>query len=681
MENPNFLKQKYADLNKSPEVESAAKRTKSRTGRDLSMRSAENTDARIQNHLNRLKEIFANPDKDKRKRGIQFLKERFHKQFVINPEEIPEAYFESIKRKHREEGRGDIEIPDDYRKELSEAVVGDQARSLDNWIDYLSSDDAKYSDWLKYFAMRSILRMGRYDKKKKSFTERTGGTIAPFPDLNREALAIVLESFERQARGEKPKFGYDIQGETKRQFLEFLEKKNFAKLYALAIEEFKPITDELLKVTEGEWRTYSRGSDPKRLVESIAPYGTGWCLRGESIAARYLVRDNNELQVFYSLDKDGNPTVPRVVTVVNAKNQLTEVRGVAPEENLDQYIGSVVQEKLKEFPDGAAYEKKARDMKLLTVIEKKVKEKQELTKDDLFFLYEFNLKIEGFGYEEDPRVKELRRGRNIEEDMLIIFECTKDQIAHVPSEITEKTKVYVGSIARTFTNPETGKEELLPEYKNIFKKIGYLEHVYTSFPENKIRRVSVEIGGRNFGAYIGELEERGAKSFSDDRKLKEELDRIPDGVLSNGARLFAEELIGASIYITDYAKSMLQNAKEFAPGTSTEEVTLISLTVADLGIKTSATANQIFERAQALGLELCPPDTGPNCLSHHRNQFFKESMSVGMKYISGSGGGPAVFALESDGNSLRSMGVSAARYRREWRADYIRFAFRLRESA
>ncbi len=621
MENPDFLRQKYTDLNKSPEVESAAKRTEARTGRELPMQSV---DARIQNHLDRLKEIFENPDKEKQERGIQFVKQQLREQFVIQPKEIPEAYFESIKRKHREEGHGDIEIPDDYQTELSETVVADQVRSLDNWIDYLSSDDAKYPDWLKYFAVRSILRMGRYDKKKKSFTERTGGTTAPFPDLNREALAIVLESFERQAKGEQPKFGYDIQEETKKQFLDFLGKKNFAKLYAVAIEEFKPIADELLQITEGEWRIYPRGSDPKALVESIAPYGTGWCLRGESMADRYLVRDKNELQVFYSLDKEGKPTVPRVVTVVNANNQLVEVRGVAPEENLDEYIGSVVNEKLKEFPDGVAYEKKARDMKLLTAIENKVKQKQELTKDDLLFLYEVNSKIEGFGYQEDPRVTELRRERNTEDDMLVIFECTRDEIAHVPSQITSTTRAYVGQL-------EPGIFQKLPES---------LEHVYTSFPEKKIRRENVEIGGKSAEQLISEMK-------------------------------------AARINIPDYAKSMLKS-REFVPGKNPEEATLIRLTVADLGFKSNTTTDQICERAQILGLELCPADTGPNYRLKYRNQPLNEWIYIGMKQIADSVGRPNVFGLGRDDDGLwlndywAGPGV-------EWNPGG-RFVFRLRKS-
>lgn len=606
MEKPDFLKDKYTDLNKSPEVESAARRTKARTDQVLSMTEVDN---RIQNYLNRLKEIFENPDVEKRERGIKFLKHKLHDQFVIKSEEIPEAYFESIKRKHREEGHGDIEISEDYRQELSETIITDQMRSLDNWIDYLSSDDAKYPDWLKYFAVRSMLRMGRYDKKNKSFTNRTGGTTAPFPDLNREALAIVLESFEWKAKGEQPKFGFDIHEDTKRQFLDFLERKNFAKLYALAVEEFKPIANELFQITEGEWRIYPRGSDPKVLVESISPYGTGWCLRGESVAERYL--DQNELQVFYSLDKEGKATVPRVVTVVNADNQLTEVRGVAPEENLDQYINPVVEAKLKEFPDGENYKKKSTDMRLLTAIEQKVKQKQELTKDDLVFLYEINSSIEGFGYERDPRIAELRKGRDTKEEMLIIFDCGEEEIAHTANEVSERTKVYVGQL-------ELG----------IFKKFSEtLEYVYTSFPEKKVRLERLEIGGNSKEQLISEMRVSGIIPSPD-------------------------------------AKSMMKNP-DFIVGENREELKLVRLTVADLGFKTGATIDQIYERAQALGLELCPPDTGPSYRLKYKDQPLGQDVRIGMKPIMNSDGIPQIFNLKRLGVGLWLNCVSAG-LNREW---------------
>ena len=271
------------------------------------------------------------------------------------------------------------------------------------------------------------------------------------------------------------------------------------------------------------------------------------------------------------------------------------------QQNLEPNMVSILDDKLREFGTEAdAYRKKSEDMRMLTALEKKHEtirqgsgQGEPFTKDDLIFLYEVNSKIEGFGYQEDPRIDELRQGRNTEEDMLVIFECTKDEIAHVPSEISENTKAYVGQL-------EPG----------IFQKLSpTLEHVYTSFPDKKIKRESVEIGGKSVEQLISEME-------------------------------------AAGINISNYAKRILRNAKEFVPGRSSEEATLIRLTVADLGFKTNATTNQVFERAQALGLELCPLDTGPNYRLKYRNQPLNECIYVGMKQITDSDGRLSVFSLE-----------------------------------
>ncbi|TSC87563.1 MAG: hypothetical protein G01um10147_541 [Microgenomates group bacterium Gr01-1014_7] len=333
-----FLHRKYKDLNTDPTVVSAA----NRHARRLGMEPPEKDDygTRIKNYLDRLSEIVnppkvaGEPDTEqerKRDRNLSMLKTALYNNFVIKPGNIPESYFDAIKRKHREEGYGDIEIPDDYRRELSETIIADQRNSLDNWVDYLVSDDAKYPNWLKYLAFRSVLRMGRYDKQRKTFTERTsgGGTVSPFPELNREALSIVLGDMEKKNLATKESQSsrldldftsrFDISLEAKQKYMQSLDNGNFAQAYALAIEEFKPIAEELLQITQGEWVRYPRGSDHLPLVRSISNYGTGWCLRGEATAQRYLTRDKNDLFVYYSLDLNGKPTVPRVC---NRKSQF-----------------------------------------------------------------------------------------------------------------------------------------------------------------------------------------------------------------------------------------------------------------------------------------------------------------------------------------------------------------------
>ncbi|MEK7137711.1 MAG: hypothetical protein AAB853_05515, partial [Patescibacteria group bacterium] len=337
------------------------------------------------------------------------------------------------------------------------------------------------------------------DNNKKKFTNREGRcTVSAFPELNREALAVILEDMEKKYGGSANyafTTRYDIAEPAKQAYRAALDVENFAALYGLAIDAFKPISEDLLAETRGEWRTYPKGSDPKRLVDSIADYGTGWCLRGEPTARRYL--EQNTLHVYYSNDAQGNPTVPRVVMVVDAANRIAEVRGIEAHEHLDSFIGDVVEKRLSSHPDGEKYRKKSADMERLTAIERKTKQNQPLTKEDLLFLYEVDNRIEGFGYENagrDPRIEEIRGQRNPQEDTPIIFDCAPDQIAWSPAEIRSDTKAYIGKI-------EKGVFELLDQQG--------VEHVYTSFPAGRIRLESLEIGGMTAEVLEQALEDAG----------------------------------------------------------------------------------------------------------------------------------------------------------------------------
>lgn len=124
--------------------------------------------------------------------------------------------------------------------------------------------------------------------------------------------------------------------------------------------------------------------------------------------------------------------------------RIAEVRGIAEEQNLDSYISPVIDEKLKEFPDGPKYQQRVDDMKRLTDIDRKTQKGEPLETSDLALLYEIDSHIQGFGYSRDPRIREIRGLRNPEEDMPIVFGYTQAQIAHSPEALRPDTKAYVG---------------------------------------------------------------------------------------------------------------------------------------------------------------------------------------------------------------------------------------------
>lgn len=265
------------------------------------------------------------------------------------------------------------------------------------------------------------------------------------------------------------------------------------------------------------------------------------------------------------------------------------------------------------------------NLRQLVTLQEKQATDQALTREELVFLYEIDAPVIGFepGTRE-PIINVLPLGRNIEADILTIFDCAEEEVAHDLASISENTKVYIGPL-------EPGIFQKLPEN---------LEHVYTSFPEKPIRRETIEIGGKSAEQLISEMQDQG-------------------------------------ITISDYAKSMMDNP-DFVVGEQREEIVLIRLTIAELGFKTNATTDQVYERAAALGLELCPADTGPQYCLAYKDQPLNDYVLIAMKPITDQDGFPGIFDLRriDDGLWLDDYWT---RPDNEWRPD-DQFVFRLRKS-
>lgn len=625
-----LLKKKY-DLHKSPEVESSAQRTLGRIGESV----PQDPLARIENYLNRFREITDREDPAKREHGIEALKRLILPKFVTTFEDIPESYWVSQERIIRERGQqGDLNrFSDDeklrWKKELSEGLLDDQRASLEQWVDYLTSSDSSYMpDAMKYWVFRSVTQLQEYDKEQKKFPERSKGTVKLFPDINHEALAYVIDAVVKKQEGNAFDFGqfsHDLSSEAKETFQKHLAQENFAKLYAWANEQIQPIPEHLLPITDGEWVTYEQDHDGtenyKRLHQSISGRGTGWCIAGENTVKSYL--SQGDMHLFYTRDDAGNSTIPRVAIRMEGSS-IAEVRGISFKQNLDPYIAPIVEKKLEEFPDGKAYQKKVADMKYLTEIERKAQADIPLSATDLTFLYEVDSPIQGFGYSRDPRIEELRNQRNLEEDMPVVFGCEPSQIAHNPGELRPDTRAYMGPLV-------SGIFDRLQEHN--------IEHVYTSFPEGKIRRQQIEIGG----------------------KTREQLQ---------------QELKQNGVNVSSYAEDMMKSP-DFATLPVAQMLDTIRLKVGDLGLSGYPTTDQVYKKAQELGLDLCPAEVGPQMRLQTKDQPLGDYYWIGMKQITDSGGDPGVFGMGRYEGGLW-LGDYWARPDDRWGPD-DGFVFRLRK--
>lgn len=168
------------------------------------------------------------------------------------------------------------------------------------------------------------------------------------------------------------------------------------------------------------------------------------------------------------------------------------------------------------------------------------------------------------------------------------------QIAWSEAEVNENTKAYIG-----------------PLFPGIFTKLEYLEHLYTAFPEGRIRRGSIEIGTVSKESIEGELSKQ-------------------------------------NINVSSYARDLL-HSPDFTTAQQPEQIDLVRLTVGDLGFASGATTEQIYAKADELGLDLCPAEVGPHLrLQEDTEKQFGEYFFVGMKQIPDSVGYPDVFYLVRD---------------------------------
>lgn len=616
-----FLHKKDSKLHTSQSVEHEAQRQKElekRKNEKDRQAVSQRPDDKIANWLEVIEKTHLGHGDDPR--VLERIKQYYRNEYVIKSEDIPESAFLLEQKIARQLGHGTIEITDDFKQKKAEQIIGDQAQSLDKWLDYLSSPDATYPTWAKYWAFKAILTMGKFEKQENEIThaesgqfqKRTKDTVASFPPLNPKALAMAIGAMVEKT--EKKEIKSVSKKLTFEQFSQLLATESFSKLYAQFLIEMPEYSTEGLQETRGEWVKYNQGdkSAPDRLVKSLEGHPLEWCTANINTAKGQL--QGGDFYIYYSINQAGEAVIPRLAIRME-NDSIAEVRGIAPDQNIDPYIADIAQQKLNEFPDSKAYEQKSADMKRLTQLEEKNNSHEELTKDDLLFLYEIKAPINGFGYQKDPRIKEIIQTRNLREDAPIILECLPTEIAWGQAEYDEK--VSNKQEVRAYIGP------LFPGMLNL-----NIERIYTDFPKGKIEQVEMTIGGKGKKELLKDLKDR-AKSDNSEEK----------------------------IYISNYARSMINNP-EFVVVEKPELVDLVRLKVSGLGLSQTTTVKDIYIKAEELGLELCPPEVGPQLRLNYEQIFKKdqpkgEGFYIGMKPLSGCGRYPGVFIVHRGGDGRR----------------------------
>lgn len=424
-----FLVTHYPDLYKQPEVAKLARRKAD--GENLP-ESSVGREERIDLYMQRLEKLFVQPSEKKRKRNIRIIQESLLSQVIIQAENFPDSYLLLQQRIQEQRGLGHIPITQEMKADALEIVQEDQSASFMEWVNYLSSEEDPYPPWFKYYALRSVSSLQTFNIEKNKFRKRDKKTTANFPELNKEALSRVYDLFSADEN--------DLSAKD----LELVRKRNFAKLYGREFGRIRTSIlerDESLEEIDGKWQEFDKNSIDE-LTESLQGKGTGWCIAGKKMANKYL--DRGKLHVFYSKDADGDYSVPRIV-ITTKNGYVDEVRGLEPGQNIEQDLIDTAIQRFELMPGGDRYLAKARDMKRVTELKDRIDKGEELSQDDLVFLYEITKPIESFGYDKDPRIGEIVKTRDVDADLEIATKVL-DEILQKTEEGTPLSKDEIGIV-------------------------------------------------------------------------------------------------------------------------------------------------------------------------------------------------------------------------------------------
>lgn len=257
-------------------------------------------------------------------------------------------------------------------------------------------------------------RYRTYKEQEKEEKAKTEKIKQEGEDAQFNSLGISFETLDEEKR-------------VRKLFSERLSTESFQDLYAFARTEV--FADVKYVTSDGEWKHFEQGSDPKALEKILENKGTGWCTAAGSAPEHLKGGDFYVYQTYtkeeFTLLESGEevePTQP-AIAVRMLNGSVYEVRGTEPDQGLTPLFNDVAMDQIRQLPGGEKWEKKSTDMKLLTKLSKKQETNEAFTKEELRFLYEIDAKIEGFGYDKDPRVKEIKVKRDRISDLTIIYDA------------------------------------------------------------------------------------------------------------------------------------------------------------------------------------------------------------------------------------------------------------------
>ena len=388
---------------------------------------------------------------------------------VMDYEDIPDAYWKQQEQILRDNGQG-RELSEYEKKILAEDLIDKQRQSITSWANYLGDKNCPYPLWFKVYAFDGISKMSNaLNLDDADYNRRDNTTALSFPKLNAEILAKVYRQINDFYGVDKE--NWLAQHSDDEKLVSLVKSANFPKLYAKELVDTKVIlkTPERTEDVHGDWFEYKLGDEEK--IASLAE-GTRWCVVDPNVAHNYLTygqysnpEEDDDYDQDYEDDDDWedgeeydeedddyddddqaetyeddgikveNPEAKFIIFRLEDPNSpgvfasngsasirldpdgmVAEVSGLGEGQAIEDALIPIVKEKTLSLPGGEKYLQKFDDKQTLIRLDKKMEKGQDLTKEELSFLYEIDRPIATLDTynSKDPRITELKEKYGIE---------------------------------------------------------------------------------------------------------------------------------------------------------------------------------------------------------------------------------------------------------------------------
>ena len=351
---------------------------------------------------------------------------------VMDYEDIPDAYWKQQEQILRDNGQG-RKLSEYEKKILAEDLIDKQRQSITSWTNYLGDKNCPYPLWFKVYAFDGISKMSNaLNLDDADYNRRDNTTALSFPKLNAEILAKVYRQINDFYGVDKEDWLSKHSDDDK--LVSLVKSANFPKLYAKELVDTKVIlkTPERTEDVHGDWFEYKLGDEEE--IASLAE-GTRWCVVDPNVAHNYLVYGEYGHSKSTGADEESNSKAKFIIFRLKDPNSpgvfasngsasirldpdgiVDEISGLNDGQAVEDALVPIVKEKVLSLPGGEKYLQKFDDKQALIRLDKKMEKGEDLTKEELSFLYELDRPIATLDTYNivDPRIPELKEKYGIE---------------------------------------------------------------------------------------------------------------------------------------------------------------------------------------------------------------------------------------------------------------------------